>query len=136
MVAQKISPELVTKELALCDKFHTYDSRNFHCWNYRRWLAQLGGVDSKAELEYSLKRINEGFPQERRIKHSLVLFLSDFSNYSAWHARSLAFGAAVGADIESEWQLVFNAMYTNPNDQSVWMYVSWLLGRATGSFVL
>lgn len=66
VVAQKISPELVAKELALCDKFHTHDSRNFHCWNYRRWLAQLGGVDSKAELEYSLKRINEGFFQETK----------------------------------------------------------------------
>lgn len=62
VVARKVgeSPDLVAKELALCDKFHTYDSRNFHCWNYRRWLAQLGGVDSKADLEYSLKRINEG----------------------------------------------------------------------------
>jgi geranylgeranyl transferase type-2 subunit alpha len=52
---------LVAQEVALCDKFHTYDARNFHCWNYRRWLVQLGGADKQAELAYSLRRINEGW---------------------------------------------------------------------------
>ncbi len=127
---------LVAQEMALCDKFHLMDARNFHCWNYRRWLAQLGGVDNKAELEYSLRRINEGLSSVVVVVVVVFFFLSvlrffffaDFSNYSAWHARSLAFGS-FGADVEGEWQLVFNAMYTNPKDQSVWMYVFWLLGQ-------
>lgn len=64
-VARRASAALVTGELALCDKLHSHDARNFHCWNYRRWLAQLlGGADVQAELAYSLRRINEGKDKE------------------------------------------------------------------------
>ncbi len=29
-----------------------------------------------------------------------------------------------------EWELLFNGLYTNPADQSLWMYVFWLLPRS------
>jgi geranylgeranyl transferase type-2 subunit alpha len=98
----------------LCAKLHALDSRNFHCWNYRRWLV---GVACADDLAYTRQRIND-----------------DFSNYSAWHARSVALAhtslvvTGVGGD---EWDLVLHAMYTGPQDQSVWMYVLWLLQHRT-----
>jgi geranylgeranyl transferase type-2 subunit alpha len=105
-------------------RFHGFDARNFHCWNYRRWAAGAAGQGGQeAELAYSLRRIRE-----------------DFSNYSAWHARSLAVGRALesgGEDSEAliagEWELLFNGLYTNPQDQSLWMYVFWLLPRTASS---
>jgi len=31
----------------------------------------------------------------------------------------------------TEFELLRNAMYTDPNDQSVWMYHRWLVGTGT-----
>lgn len=104
---------IIAAEIALCEKFHSYDSRNFHCWNYRRWLMERDesiSTEKKQEIElsYTLKKIQD-----------------DFSNYSAWHARSVVFDG----DFKREWKMIFNGIYTNPNDQSLWMYVYWLLSK-------
>lgn len=32
------------------------------------------------------------------------------------------------SDLKLEFELLRNAMYTDPNDQSVWMYHRWLVG--------
>lgn len=72
---------------------------------------------------------------------------SNFSNYSAWHYRSKLLPLCFPADTtllhvsaESstvqeeklllEFDLVTNAIFTDPNDQSTWFYQQWLLGRA------
>jgi len=59
-------------ELDLCSLLLKEDQRNFHCWNYRRYIAIIAGVDPIIELEYSTNKINE-----------------NFSNYSAFHHRSV-----------------------------------------------
>lgn len=77
---------------------------------------------------------------------------ANFSNFSAWHQRSKVLSSLWAAgqldklkSIEegqciimcdvgfhahscSEFDLVRNAMYTDPNDQSVWIYHRWLIG--------
>ena len=103
---------VLAAEMALCEKFHSYDERNFHCWNYRRWLLQQDTAipedeQRRTDLAYTLRRIHE-----------------NFSNYSAWHQRSLSFD---GADLGGEFDLIFNGIYTSPEDQSLWMYLYWLL---------
>ena len=71
---------------------------------------------------------------------------SNFSNYSAWHYRSKLLPVCFPADktlthvsaesssvkedmLLQEFDLVTNAIFTDPNDQSTWFYQQWLLGR-------
>lgn len=103
------------KELLLCTKYLKLDERNFHCWDYRQIVA------SKCQE-----------PHENELKFTLEMIESNFSNYSAWHYRSKLFSAA-GKDEEctkiAELSLVESAAFTDPFDQSAWIYQRWLIGK-------
>ncbi|OUS45796.1 rab geranylgeranyltransferase alpha subunit, pu [Ostreococcus tauri] len=104
------------RERALCSRLLDADDRNFHCWAYRRFIVQSLGVTTEEELEYTLKKIED-----------------NFSNYSAWHQRSAildARGDVDSATLKGEFELASNAFYTEPEDQSAWMYHRWLIARA------
>merc|ERR1719247_3527687 len=88
---------------------------------------------------------------ELDLKLSKDLINRNFSNYSAWHLRALlqqptpaseasreeaaassnSAGIDVGIDIGAELEWVQQGIYTEPNDQSIWLYHHWLtvLGR-------
>lgn len=103
------------KELLLCTKYLKMDERNFHCWDYRQIVAL---------------KCQE--PHENELKFTLEMIEANFSNYSAWHYRSKLFSAA-GKDEEStkisELSLVESAAFTDPFDQSAWIYQRWLIGK-------
>ncbi|KAF8644115.1 hypothetical protein AX16_008644 [Volvariella volvacea WC 439] len=108
------------KELEVVEKLLNADARNFHAWDYRRYILANIPVPrpETAELAYTKRKIE-----------------SNFSNFSAWHQRSKVFSSLWANDVldkdkckEEEFDLVRNAMYTDPNDQSVWMYHRWLVG--------
>eukprot|EP01061_Rhynchopus_euleeides_P016887 TRINITY_DN28229_c0_g1_i1.p2 TRINITY_DN28229_c0_g1~~TRINITY_DN28229_c0_g1_i1.p2 ORF type:complete len:324 (+),score=101.25 TRINITY_DN28229_c0_g1_i1:243-1214(+) len=110
-------------ELGLCGKLLKVDDRNFHCWGHRQFAAErlgsLGLFEAKEELSFTKQRVE-----------------SNFSNYSAYHRRSkLLLGetdaAARSARVSSEIEMVQNAFYTEPNDQSGWIYAHWLLDSAS-----
>lgn len=81
------------------------------------------------------------------IKLSKDLVNRNFSNYSAWHLRALLQQPVQGEptvggagrelsgdqriDVEEELEWVQQGIYTEPNDQSIWLYHHWLtvLGR-------
>lgn len=126
ILAQSRSPQW-DHEISLCSKFLQLDERNFHCWNYRRYVAaQLPDKENAAltELEYTMDRIGK-----------------NFSNYSAWHNRSKLLGQIYGDVLPddvaaAEIELTHNAFYIEPKDQSAWFYHRWVLGSRARSPVV
>ena len=100
---------------------HLFVNFAVHCWDYRRFLVAKNSVSDEEELKFSRKRID-----------------SNFSNYSSWHYRSKLLpkltprkdGVSIEKkQLEEEFKLVLNAAFTDPQDQSAWMYHRWLLGK-------
>ncbi|KAF9483826.1 rab-protein geranylgeranyltransferase [Pholiota conissans] len=109
-----------SKELFVVEKMLDSDARNFQAWDYRRYV--LAGMPTprpeSAELVYTSRKIE-----------------ANFSNFSAWHQRSKTLTSLwehgkldEAKSREQEFELLRNAMYTDPNDQSVWIYHRWLVG--------
>lgn len=112
------------EELDLCAKFLKADERNFHCWAYRMQVAAMAGCAASDELDFTRNKV-----------------LDNFSNYSAFHYRSRvletlpdAGGEApccFGLDIvREELDMVVDAAFTEPYDQSAWWYHRFLLDWA------
>ena len=125
-----------TRELQVVERMLDADARNCEwkivsidfinwrkkvlAWSYRRYV--LGSMpvprSLSSELNYTTKKIE-----------------SNFSNFSAWHQRSKVYvslwsngGMDEKKSKEEEFELVRNALYTDPSDSSAWVYHRWLIG--------
>lgn len=111
-------------ELSLCNTFLNADERNFHCWRHRFFVVKNGNLPKINELEFTYEKI-----------------CTNFSNYSSWHYRSkliedLYYQNQVDTEIfKNELSLIENAVFTDPNDQSAWIYEKWLLLEHQRSFI-
>ncbi|CAH8506979.1 unnamed protein product [Heterobilharzia americana] len=126
-------------EVKFCNTALKIDERNFHCWDYRRFVVSKGRISTELELEFTDTAVER-----------------NMSNYSAWHYRGeLLVSSSSASGVSSplspppnihadkafsrrqldfsvpneELDLVHNAIYTDPADQSPWFYYWWLLGR-------
>ncbi|KAI9593171.1 hypothetical protein BDF19DRAFT_448815 [Syncephalis fuscata] len=115
------------RELGLTSLMLDLDQRNFHGWQYRyAVIRQLRdenpGQDQqliKEELAYTKQKISQSF-----------------SNGSAWHYRGKLLPLVLQATedtfrqmelIKEEFDMVQSAFYTDPDDQSAWIYYrSWI----------
>jgi geranylgeranyl transferase type-2 subunit alpha len=106
------------REVEILNKMLTYDPRNFHGWDYRRYVMGQSKISlPREEFEFTTQKIRQ-----------------NFSNFSAWHYRSklipVAFTPKEQAEIISkDLEFVRNAIFTEPRDQSAWLYQRYLLGK-------
>eukprot|EP01064_Diplonema_japonicum_P029158 TRINITY_DN4643_c0_g2_i1.p1 TRINITY_DN4643_c0_g2~~TRINITY_DN4643_c0_g2_i1.p1 ORF type:complete len:332 (+),score=64.46 TRINITY_DN4643_c0_g2_i1:32-1027(+) len=112
-------------EKALCEKLLLVDDRNFHCWGYRAWITER------------LQTLGE-FSEQTELDHAKVRLSSNFSNYSAWHARGKIVQASPAQTtkdslVSEDIALAENAFYTEPSDQSAWIYGYWALTLSQAS---
>ena len=107
--SRNLSDDELRAEMSIVEKIHSLDSRNFHAWSFRKFLIDTFGRHiGTDDLEYSTQLIE-----------------ADFSNYSAWFLRT----TVDGLDPLGELEFVWNAIFTEPNDQSAWQYHDWLLEK-------
>ncbi|SJX62282.1 related to Rab geranylgeranyltransferase alpha subunit [Sporisorium reilianum f. sp. reilianum] len=149
------------RELKLVEKMLDLDPRNFHGWNCRRAILQhlaLSILASDAATT-AFAADQPAFPPllshplivastttakpallslaEKELAYTLKKIESNFSNFSAWHQRTLLLPhvwaakqldtAQIDTQVDAELELVKQAMYTDPSDQSVWFYHRWLV---------
>ncbi|KAL5529297.1 hypothetical protein ACEPAG_5282 [Sanghuangporus baumii] len=115
-------------ELRAVEKMLDADARNFHAWNYRRYVLASMPVKrpESAELAYT--------------KHKIE---ANFSNFSAWHQRSKVYSSMWKQGLldeakskDEEFELVKQALYVDPYDQSSWIYHRWLVGDGSDKALL
>lgn len=135
-------------EIGLTNKFLQADQRNFHVWAYRRFIIDSMKKDDRVEQSSEAIDFDE-------FKFTTKMINKDISNYSAWHNRSklviklftnspslehistdedpkmleyLRFfnGSNQFLFLKKELDLVKTAIYTDPDDSSVWFYMKWL----------
>ena len=140
----------VAPELALTQQLLARDERNFHGWNYRRHLVsmRMQGKDNDAwpQTTDQVRKQLDGIGLPAQEKASVDEILQDewdfcttkiqenFSNGSAFHHRSLLLEWKLKQEpsvLDSEWELVLNAIFTEPDDQTAWWYALTVLKPRT-----
>lgn len=128
-VLSKMPKSEYEMEIKICNNFLVKDERNFHCWDYRSFISDLADRDIEKEFEFTTEKIR-----------------SNFSNFSAWHRRhkllikasTLGENCPKGCNLKliwnDEYNMILNALYTDPTDQSPWLYHNWLVKNSDGRF--
>lgn len=157
---------VLQQEMHLTERFLNLDERNFHCWNYRRFLvgclcgstsgeivfentvvfgSQVGNTNQQQQSfdgeggtlcpipVMDTNKIQELLDSE--FDFTTEKIQQNFSNGSAFHYRSklLPFLTASKFSLADELDLIHNAIFTEPDDQTAWWYYDYLLTHYSGN---
>ncbi|KXL43355.1 hypothetical protein M433DRAFT_110997 [Acidomyces richmondensis BFW] len=119
------SLDLWKGELGLVSKMLNLDSRNFHGWGYRRTVVE------------EIERLGGKSMVEEEFGYTTKMIKTNLSNFSAWHYRGRLIphlllernssSLARKEFLDGEFDLITNALWTDPNDQSLWFYHAYLM---------
>lgn len=137
-----------TQELGLVSKMLGRDGRNFHGWNYRRFvisglqelLSSTGAADPAEE------RAGQGAPNDQELSiiesefaYTTKMIKSNLSNFSAWHNRSKLIPRLLDERkatmeqrkklFDGELAFIQQGVFTDPYDQSLWYYHHFLFSE-------
>jgi len=143
------------EELGLVNKMLSLDGRNFHGWGYRRTVVAALEGNGQIHSDSGTKAAVGRSLAEEELTYTTKMIGTDLSNFSAWHNRSKLIPRVLdeqGADAETrrkflddgmqrarfsppayninmtpELALIKEALYTDPYDQSLWFYHSYLM---------
>ncbi|KPI87960.1 hypothetical protein ABL78_2951 [Leptomonas seymouri] len=172
--------QLLQKERAQCEQLLQMDERNFHAWNYRRWVlaqerranalartylpppschtagAESGALDADDDAAVAAEGQSVAFTTDEaeELAYTTHKIKNNFSNYSAWHQRSLVLKSAAArwqahlasteetpsteetraachrallTQLREDVGFLEQAIYCDPNDQSAWFYAPFVL---------
>ncbi|GAA6003834.1 hypothetical protein JCM10207_006429 [Rhodosporidiobolus poonsookiae] len=127
-------------EMKMVELYLEKDGRNFHSWDYRRYL--ISSIQSLAPSEHRTKPLPHP-STESELAFTTRKISANFSNFSAWHYRTKMLAKlweekGWGPDaeerrekVDQEFELVKQAIWSDPNDQSAWLYHRWLVGEGS-----
>ena len=112
------------------------DIRNFHGWQYRRFVVSQIELGQRPEQQLATDL--------KEFEYTTLKILGNISNFSAWHNRSQLIPKIITrvhelnvtdqpmfSDPEklmaNELELVTTGMYMDSSDTSVWTYLQWLV---------
>jgi hypothetical protein len=126
------------QEINNCNFFLEKDDRNFHVWNHRLTIFSM-------IREYFPDNFKEFLSKE--LNFTLLMVKKNLSNFSAWHYRSKLIPIYFKLERKSwtsqealdffklDLELITNAVYTDPKDQSPWTYHLWIINNLTPIYV-
>ena len=102
------------------------DERNFHCWNYRLYVAELYLKEIEHRVSGDPWDTKVGFIK-KECEMAEGLIKRNFSNFSAWHYRSKLMPILYERDLDKKYLLPFDkiqedlallkhAFFTDPKD--------------------
>lgn len=112
-------------EFNIVSKLLELDARNFHGWQYRRFVVEnmKKGETIEKLIDINIKEFN----------YTTSKINSNLSNFSAWHNRSRLIPELYDLKVQNpptllgELDLVKTGMYMDSDDTSIWLYLYWLL---------
>ncbi|KAG4304751.1 hypothetical protein PORY_001804 [Pneumocystis oryctolagi] len=112
-------------EKTIIDSILAKDFRNFHIWNYRRYII------------FNIEKQNKTSYAKSEFDYTTDIIKKDFSNFSAFHYRTTLISRIIKESscdylekkkfFDKELLLVKSIVYTSPENSSIWLYHNWLL---------
>lgn len=132
------------RELLLVSKMLDMDARNFHGWDYRRYVVSkiMNLAKNKKLIKDNENLLLLSINPRSELDYTSIKIKQNFSNYSAWHYRSRLLATILFTEGKtaasplylSDLDWILEAISTLPSDQSPWLYLEFLLSDPPSSY--